>query len=161
MGLSKLDTLYRQVIVDHSDKPHHFGTLDKSDGVHEIELHNPTCGDVITVQLKIEEDKITDIAFSGSGCSISKASASMMTDAVLGKSKEEAQKLVFEFSDMVKGESIDHPENLGDAALLSGVAKFPARIKCATLAWKALYQAIDKGNEQETVQQLHTEGKEE
>ncbi len=155
MALSKLDTLYRQVIVDHSSKPHHFGTLEKSDSSHEIELHNPTCGDVITLQLDVKDDKINDIAFSGSGCSISTASASMMTDAVLGKSVKEAKEMVMTFSEMVQGNEDIDTASLGDAALLSGVAKFPARIKCSTLAWKALYQALDENKNEETVGHLH------
>ncbi|WP_071130954.1 Fe-S cluster assembly sulfur transfer protein SufU [Enterococcus timonensis] len=142
MGLSKLDTLYRQVILEHSAQPHHHGKL-SGDATNEIELNNPTCGDVISLQVKIDDGKISEIAFDGSGCSISTASASMMTDAVLGKTVEEAQQLVLDFSKMVQGE-IEAPDELGDAGLLSGVAKFPARIKCATLAWKALYQAVDK-----------------
>lgn len=143
MGLSKLDTLYRQVILEHSSHPHHQGQLKNTANLQEIELHNPTCGDVITLQIALKDGKISDIAFSGSGCSISTASASMMTEVVLGKTVEEAKALVLEFSEMVQGKEIPHLEELGDAALLSGVAKFPARIKCSTLAWKALYQALD------------------
>lgn len=148
MGLSKLDQLYRQVILDHSSHPHHHGTLDHDHDhgdLHEIELNNPTCGDVINLQLELSDGKISDIAFSGSGCSISTASASMMTDLMLGKTPEQAKELVAQFSHMVAGEdeAAGDIDDLGDAALLSGVAKFPARIKCATLAWKAVYQALD------------------
>lgn len=157
MGLSKLDTLYRQVILDHSSNPHHHGTLDEK--ATEVELHNPTCGDVINLQIDLKDDKIQDIAFSGSGCSISTASASMMTDAVMGKTMEEAKEMVLEFSKMVQGEDIKNSDELGDAALLSGVAKFPARIKCATLAWKALYQALDQEGDikEETLVHYHKE----
>lgn len=161
MGLSKLDTLYRQVIVEHSSKPHHFGMLENKASSHEIELHNPTCGDIITLQLEVKDDKITDIAFSGSGCSISTASASMMTDAVLGKTVQEAKDMVLTFSEMVQGNKGVDTTLLGDASLLSGVAKFPARIKCSTLAWKALYQALDENKQEETVGHLHQEKKEE
>ncbi|MCI1904517.1 MAG: SUF system NifU family Fe-S cluster assembly protein [Enterococcaceae bacterium] len=160
MALSKLDNLYRQVILDHSSNPHHRGTLkDVKDGTVDIQLKNPTCGDVINLQLEVKDGIITDIAFSGEGCSISTASASMMTDAVIGKPVAEAAKLSEAFSEMVQGEEIpeDAEEELGDAATLSGVAKFPARIKCATLAWKALNKAINTEEHEATEAHLHTE----
>lgn len=140
MALSKLDNLYRQIILDHSSHPHHHGQL--SESTKNIEMNNPTCGDVIMLDIAIEDGVIKDIAFNGSGCSISTASASMMTDAVIGKTLEEAESLAADFSLMVQGEDIEDDERLGDAAMLSGVSKFPARIKCATLAWKALGRAI-------------------
>lgn len=140
MGLSKLDQLYRQVILDHSQHPHHYGTLDES--TRMIELNNPTCGDVIQLHFLIEGDRIKDIRFSGHGCTISKASASMMTDLMVGKTLEEALQLEKQFSLLVQGEEVQDVEELGDAVLLSGVAKFPARIKCATLSWKALEKAL-------------------
>lgn len=141
MALSKLDNLYRQVILDHSSHPHHHGSLENSS--QRIELNNPTCGDVIHLELETEKGVIKDIAFSGHGCSISTASASMMTDAVLGKTLEEAIALSEDFSQLVQGKDISELEKLGDAAMLGGVAKFPARIKCATLAWKALEKALE------------------
>lgn len=141
MALSKLDNLYRQVILDHSSHPHHHGNLTESN--QKIELNNPTCGDVIELQVDIQDNRIKDIAFDGSGCSISTASASMMADAVIGKTVTEAEELAEEFSQLVQGKDVADEEKLGDAAMLSGVAKFPARIKCATLAWKALEQAIE------------------
>lgn len=140
MGLSKLDQLYRQVILDHSQNPHHYGKLDES--TRTIELNNPTCGDVIQLHFLIEGNRITDIRFSGHGCTISKASASMMTDLMVGKTLEEALQLEKQFSLLVQGEEMKDVEELGDAILLSGVAKFPARIKCATLSWKALEKAL-------------------
>lgn len=139
MALSKLDNLYRQVILDHSSHPHHHGVLD--DATNQIELNNPTCGDVIQLQLVEKDGIIQDIKFDGSGCSISTASASMMTDAVIGQPVEEAERLIGEFLELVQGEDIED-DALGDAAMLSGVAKFPARIKCATLSWKALERAL-------------------
>ncbi len=142
MGLSKLDQLYRQVILDHSQNPHHYGTLDES--TRTIELNNPTCGDVIQLHFLIEGNRITDIRFSGHGCTISKASASMMTDLMVGKTLEEALQLEKQFSLLVQGEEVQDVEELGDAILLSGVAKFPARIKCATLSWKALEKALSE-----------------
>ncbi|MBO0469523.1 SUF system NifU family Fe-S cluster assembly protein [Enterococcus sp. DIV0242_7C1] len=154
MALSKLDNLYRQVILDHSSHPHHHGSLDASS--QTIEMNNPTCGDVIELQLDIQDNIIKDIAFNGSGCSISTASASMMTDAVIGKSLTEAEQLAEDFSQLVQGNEVSDEEKLGDAAMLGGVAKFPARIKCATLAWKALEQAVENDG-QGTAGQLHCE----
>ena len=140
MALSKLDNLYRQVILDHSSHPHHHGSLDESS--QHVELNNPTCGDVIHLELITEDDIIKDIAFSGHGCSISTASASMMTEAVIGKNVTQVQELTDKFSQLVQGKDVADLDQLGDAAMLGGVAKFPARIKCATLAWKALEKAI-------------------
>lgn len=156
MALSKLDNLYRQVILDHSSHPHHRGKL--GDSTQTIEMNNPTCGDVIQLELAVEDGVIKDIAFDGSGCSISTASASMMTDAVVGKTVAEAEALAADFSKLVQGEEVTDEEKLGDAAMLSGVSKFPARIKCATLAWKALGQALDdKENGQGLAHQFHKE----
>lgn len=141
MALSKLDSLYMAVVADHSKHPHHQGEIED---VEQINLNNPTCGDVISLSVKFdEEDKVADIAFINSGCTISTASASMMTDAVLGKSKTEVLELAELFSHMVQGEKDQRQEELGDAAFLAGVAKFPQRIKCATLSWNALKKAIE------------------
>lgn len=142
MALSKLDSLYMAVVSDHSKHPHHHGKLAD---VEVLEMHNPTCGDVIELSVRIDEEgRIADIAFDGSGCTISTASASMMTDAVLGKTRDQALELAGIFSRMVQGQQEDEQENLGEAALLAGVAKFPQRIKCATLSWKALEKAIER-----------------
>ena len=142
MALSKLDSLYMAVVSDHSKRPHHHGKLAD---VEVLEMHNPTCGDVIELSVRIDEEgRIADIAFDGSGCTISTASASMMTDAVLGKTRDQALELAGIFSRMVQGQQEDEQENLGEAALLAGVAKFPQRIKCATLSWKALEKAIER-----------------
>lgn len=150
MALSRLDNLYRQVILDHSSHPHHHGVLDSASA--EIEMNNPTCGDVIQLQLAIDDqDKISDIRFSGSGCSISTASTSMMTDSVIGKTTAEALTLVDKFSELVQGLEVPDVDALGEAQMLAGVAKFPARIKCATLGWKALERAI-KDNQTTTVE---------
>ncbi|MHC9532912.1 Fe-S cluster assembly sulfur transfer protein SufU [Dellaglioa sp. BT-FLS60] len=143
MGLSKLDHLYRQVILEHATHPHHHGAL--VNGQKAIELRNPTCGDVLKVELVMADDKVQEVAFSGTGCTISQASASIMTDEIIGKSKEEIEEMVTTFSKMVTGEAIDDAL-LGEAAILEGVAQFPARIKCATLAWKAAYQAVNLEN---------------
>lgn len=140
MALTKLDQLYRAVILEHSQTPRRRGTLDES--TTQIELRNPTCGDVIQVQLNIQDGVVKDVRFDGSGCTISLASASMMTDAIIGKPIEEALNLSKEFSQVVQGNETKDQNALGDAMMLSGVSKFPARIKCATLSWKALEKAL-------------------
>lgn len=142
MALSKLDSLYKAVVTDHSAHPHHHGKLED---VEQVVLNNPTCGDVISLSVKFnDEDEIEDIAFVNSGCTISTASASMMTDAVLGKTKEQALELAEVFSQMVQGQVDSRQKELGDGAFLAGVAKFPQRIKCATLGWNALKRAIEE-----------------
>lgn len=144
MALSKLNSLYMAVVADHSKHPHHQGRLD---GVEAVLLNNPTCGDVISLTVKYDGDLIEDIAFSGDGCSISTASSSMMTDAVIGKTKAEALELVRAFSDLVQGRQHPKQKELGEAELLEGVSKFPQRIKCATLSWHALEKAIERSQE--------------
>lgn len=137
MSFNNLDTLYRQVIMDHYKNPRNRGRLE--DGTITAEMNNPACGDQITLQLKIEDDVVTDVKFEGEGCSISMASASMMTQAIKGKKIEEALYMSEKFSEMMLGEKID-PEELAldDIIALEGVSQFPARIDCATLAWKAM-----------------------
>ncbi|BFH15503.1 SUF system NifU family Fe-S cluster assembly protein [Paenibacillus melissococcoides] len=137
----QLDDLYRRVIMDHYKKPRNRGTFD-SDAV-TIELNNPTCGDRISLQLMVEDNKVVDARFTGEGCSISMSSASMMTDAVKGRTLEEAIEMAERFSSMVKGENVTFDE-YEDLEALSGVCKFPARIKCATLAWNALRKGIEE-----------------
>ena len=142
MALSKLDSLYKAVVTDHSAHPHHHGKLED---VEQVVLNNPTCGDVISLSVKFNaESQIEDIAFVNSGCTISTASASMMTDAVLGKTKEQALELAEVFSQMVQGQEDSRQKELGDGSFLAGVAKFPQRIKCATLGWNALKRAIEE-----------------
>ncbi|MGG1660574.1 Fe-S cluster assembly sulfur transfer protein SufU [Brevibacillus sp. NRS-1366] len=145
--MSSLDDLYRRVIMDHYQKPRNRGKLEESDGLI-VNLNNPTCGDSISLSLKVEEGKVVDAKFLGEGCSISMSSASMMTDAVKGKPVEEALELAHKFSDLMQGKEIDDSIDLGDIEALSGVAKFPARIKCATLAWKALEQGIKQAGQE-------------
>ena len=142
MALSKLDSLYKAVVTDHSAHPHHHGKLED---VEQVVLNNPTCGDVISLSVKFNaQNQIEDIAFVNSGCTISTASASMRTDAVLGKTKEQALELAEVFSQMVQGKEDSRQKELGDAAFLAGVAKFPQRIKCSTLGWNALKRAIEE-----------------
>lgn len=145
MGLAKLDNLYRQIILEYAQMPHHYGEL--TSATDKIELHNLTCGDVLIVQAKIKNNEIIDIAFTGHGCTISKASASMMTDLVIGKNVQEVSDDVLLFSDMVMGKVAANTtleQKLGDATVFSNLKNFPARIKCATLAWKAIYQLIER-----------------
>ncbi|WP_159559884.1 Fe-S cluster assembly sulfur transfer protein SufU [Streptococcus halichoeri] len=141
MALSRLDSLYMALVADHSKHPHHHGSLA---GVEQIQLNNPTCGDVIALSVQFEGEQIADIAFSGHGCTISTASSSMMTDAVIGKTKAQALALAETFSQLVQGQAPAKAKELGDAECLAGVAKFPQRIKCATLAWNALKKAIER-----------------
>jgi nitrogen fixation NifU-like protein len=139
--MSSLDDLYRRVIMDHYQRPRNKGELD--DGAISIELNNPTCGDRISLQMNVEHGMIKDARFQGEGCSISLASASMMTESVKGLSVDQSLHLVDLFSRMMQGEEIDTDEfPLEDIEALTGVAKFPARIKCATLAWKALEKGV-------------------
>ncbi|BAH45832.1 MULTISPECIES: Fe-S cluster assembly sulfur transfer protein SufU [Brevibacillus] len=145
--MSSLDDLYRRVIMDHYQKPRNRGKLEESDGLI-VNLNNPTCGDSISLSLKVEDGKVVDAKFLGEGCSISMSSASMMTDAVKGKPVAEALELSQKFSDMMQGKEVDDSIDLGDIEALSGVAKFPARIKCATLAWKALEQGVKQAEQE-------------
>lgn len=146
MNLGGLNDLYRQLIIDHAQHPHHHGELPAAS--QTITLNNPTCGDVIKLAVTFADDRIEQIAFSGEGCSISQASASMMTDLVQGQTLTQAKKEIQVFLEMLMenpAASQDDPDELlGDAAVLAAVIKFPARIKCATLAWKALEQAISE-----------------
>ncbi|TLS38813.1 Fe-S cluster assembly sulfur transfer protein SufU [Pseudalkalibacillus caeni] len=137
MSFNNLDQLYRQVIMDHYKNPRNRGEL--ADGDLTVDMNNPTCGDSIQLQMKVEDGKIADAKFIGEGCSISMASASMMTQAVKGLEVEKAIELSKLFSDMMQGKEIDEGDfDLGDIEALQGVSKFPARIKCATLSWKAM-----------------------
>lgn len=139
--MSSLDDLYRRVIMDHYSRPRNRGEFE--DESVTINMNNPTCGDRIQLQLKIEDHKISDVRFQGEGCSISMASASMMTEAIKGLEVEDALKMAEIFSKMMQGEEYDEEDlDLGDIEALQGVSKFPARIKCATLAWKAMQKGV-------------------
>ncbi|WP_342514791.1 Fe-S cluster assembly sulfur transfer protein SufU [Sporosarcina sp. FSL K6-1522] len=145
MSTNKLDQLYRSVIMDHYKNPRNKGVIEESNVT--IDMNNPTCGDVIHLTLQMDGDVVRHAKFEGEGCSISMASASMMTQIVQGKSAEEAVKLAHVFSDMMLGKEVDESIDLGDIEALSGVAKFPARIKCATLAWKAMEKGVGQDSE--------------
>ncbi|AOH56975.1 Fe-S cluster assembly sulfur transfer protein SufU [Peribacillus muralis] len=140
MSFENLDTLYRQVIMDHYKKPRNKGMLE--DGSMTIDMNNPTCGDRIRLTMKIEDGKVSDVKFDGDGCSISMSSASMMTQAIKGKDIDTALAMSDTFSLMIQGKEYDDEIDLGDIEALQGVSKFPARIKCATLAWKAMEKGL-------------------
>jgi nitrogen fixation NifU-like protein len=140
--MSDLRELYQQVILDHSKKPRNFQKLDGAN--RTAEGHNPLCGDQITLYVQVEDDMIRRIGFQGSGCAISKASASMMTDSVKGKTTAEAQQLFERFHDLLTGKGgPGDPGDLGKLAVFSGVREFPVRVKCATLAWHTLRAALE------------------
>lgn len=141
MSFNNLDTLYRQVIMDHYKNPRNKGELEE--GNLTIDMNNPTCGDRIHLTLKVEDGIVTDAKFDGEGCSISMSSASMMTQAIKGKDIETAMKMSSIFSNIMQGKDYDEEDlDLGDIEALQGVSKFPARIKCATLAWKAMEKGL-------------------
>ncbi|RUT29503.1 SUF system NifU family Fe-S cluster assembly protein [Paenibacillus zeisoli] len=138
--MTQLDDLYRRVIMDHYKNPRNRGKFD--DDTVTVDLNNPTCGDRISLQLKLADGIVEDARFTGEGCSISMSSASMMTEAVKGKKLDEALEFADKFSSLMKGEEVTF-DDYEDLEALSGVNKFPARIKCATLAWNALRKGID------------------
>jgi nitrogen fixation NifU-like protein len=140
--MSELSELYQQVILDHNKKPRNFRKLEAAN--HSAEGINPLCGDHLTVYMQVEGDSVKEISFLGSGCAISKAAASMMTQAVKGKSKQEAEELFTEFHGMVTGalnEDTD-PNKLGNLKIFSGVREFPVRVKCASLPWHTMHAAL-------------------
>ncbi|MGE0706261.1 MAG: Fe-S cluster assembly sulfur transfer protein SufU [Vicinamibacterales bacterium] len=135
-----LHDLYQEVILDHNKRPHNFRTME--DGV-KAEGYNPLCGDRLTVFLKVEDGRIRDASFQGSGCAISKASASLMTDSVKGKTVAEASELFDRFHTMITGAPEDPAADLGKLSVLAGVRQFPVRVKCASLAWHTLHSALE------------------
>ena len=141
-----LKELYQEVILDHNKSPRNFGKIVKAN--LKAEGYNPLCGDNLVVYLHLNDaDIIEDVSFEGSGCAISKASSSMMTTSLKGKTKEEALKLFEQFHQMVTGEAkTDENENLGKLAVFSGVCEYPSRVKCASLAWHTLIAALN-GND--------------
>jgi nitrogen fixation protein NifU and related proteins len=140
MSSNNLDSLYRQVIMDHYKNPRNKGVLE--DGNLTINMNNPTCGDRIQLSMNVVDGIVTDAKFEGEGCSISMSSASMMTQAIKGKNINDAIKLSSVFSNMMQGKEYEDDLDLGDIEALQGVSKFPARIKCATLAWKAMEKGL-------------------
>ena len=145
--MADLRELYQDVILEHSKTPRNYRELPAAN--HKAEGYNPLCGDHFKLYLNLDGDVIRDIGFQGSGCAISKASASMMTQLVKGKSKEEAEKLFAEFHKLVTGQGNGNQAHIGKLAAFSGVSEFPVRVKCATLAWHTLHAALE--GEQESV----------
>ena len=138
---SELEELYQEVILDHSRRPRNFGRL--ADAAVRVHGDNPACGDEIDLDVKFGADgSLEDIKFTGHGCAISQASASMMTLKLKGKSRSVAQEMLRLFHDLLTAEGDDPAAGLGDLRLLGGVRKFPQRVKCAMLAWRALEQAL-------------------
>jgi nitrogen fixation NifU-like protein len=145
--MSDLTDLYQEVILDHNRRPRNFGTLEGATRI--ANGHNPLCGDKLRLYLKLDGDQISNIMFEGSGCAISKASASLMTDALKGHSIAEAKELFERFHRMVTA-PIEQPvdeEAVGKLAVLAGVREFPVRVKCASLAWHTLKAALDGADE--------------
>jgi nitrogen fixation NifU-like protein len=142
--MSELSELYQQVILDHNKKPRNFHKLEHAS--HSAEGYNPLCGDQLTVYVTVADGEVKEVGFEGSGCAISKASASMMTQAVKGKSKEQTETLFKEFHSMVTGELDEEAQenSLGNLKIFAGVREFPVRVKCATLAWHTLHAALNK-----------------
>jgi nitrogen fixation NifU-like protein len=141
--MSDLMALYQEVILDHNKRPRNFGEL--ADAEHRAEGNNPLCGDRLTVDLTLDSDRIVDVKFRGQGCAISTASASLMTEAVKGKTVDEAAALFEVFHEMLTGDPSAPAEvsaELGKLAVFSGVREFPIRVKCATLAWHTLRAAL-------------------
>jgi len=144
--MSELRDLYQEVILEHSKKPRNYRVPDTVN--HKAEGYNPLCGDHFTVYLDVKDGAIQDLGFQGAGCAISKASASMMTQMLKGKTTTEAEAVFEKFHDLVTGRG-DGGEELGKLAVFAGVSEFPLRVKCATLAWHALRAALR--GEQEAV----------
>jgi nitrogen fixation NifU-like protein len=136
--MTALDELYQEIIIDHARSPKNFGLL--SEKSHSASGHNPLCGDIIRIDLLIKNDHIEEISFSGDGCAISKASASLMTESLKGKSLASAQDLFQQFHGMLVAN--EEPKSIGKLAILSGVKEFPVRVKCATLAWHTFNAAL-------------------
>jgi len=137
--MQELRELYQETILEHSRKPRNYGELPSAN--HKAEGFNPLCGDHYTVFLNVKDGAIAEITFHGAGCAISKASASMMTQSLKGKSAQEAEALFGQFHDLVTGNG-GQPEKLGKLAVFAGVSEFPLRVKCATLAWHAMRAAL-------------------
>jgi nitrogen fixation NifU-like protein len=134
--------LYQEVIVDHSRRPRNFGRLE--DATHSAEGFNPLCGDRLKLYVKVKNDAVQEARFEGDGCAISRASASLMTESIKGKSREEVFRLFSEFRDLATGVAGSDRCALGNLTVFSGLAGFPARVKCATLAWHTLRAALEK-----------------
>ena len=143
-----IDDLYQEVILDHGKRPRNFGRLENPS--RHAEGFNPLCGDRLTLELKLNGNIVEDARFTGAGCAISMASASLMTEALKGKTREEAQKMFERFHQLVTTDA--QPADLGKLAVFSGVREYPARVKCATLAWHTLRAALENAREEVTTE---------
>jgi nitrogen fixation NifU-like protein len=154
-----LDSLYQEIILEHNRRPRNYRVMEHAD--RTVEGRNPLCGDALTLWVKLEGDRVQDVSFQASGCAISRASASLMTAAVKGKTRQEAEQLFEQFRALVTGR-LD-PESdpglkqaLGSLRALGGVARFPNRVKCASMAWHALHSALSTSNGQSTDSEVAT-----
>ncbi len=151
---SEFRELYQEIIMDHNRKPRNFRKME--DATHRLDGMNPLCGDQYTIYLKVKDDIIEDVSFEGSGCAISKASASVMTNVLKGKTVQEAEKYFNFFHKMVTGE-IDHPEEyldtMGKLVAFAGVAEFPVRVKCATLPWHTMHNSLHGSQDKITTEE--------
>jgi nitrogen fixation NifU-like protein len=135
------DELYQEIILDHNRSPRNWGSL--PDASRSVKGHNPLCGDRLELWVKFDDDRVVDLSFTGEGCAISKASASMMTQAIKGKTRAEAEALFERFHALVTGTGdAEAKESLGKLQVFAGVARLPMRVKCASLAWHALHEAL-------------------
>ena len=139
--MSDLRDLYQEVILDHSKRPRNCRTI--ADADRTADGHNPLCGDLVTIYLAMDGDRVADVAFQGTGCAISQASASLMTEAVKGKTRDDVEAMFGKFHAMVTGHAGAGAEDLGKLKVMAGVAEFPVRVKCATLAWHTLEAALE------------------
>ena len=138
--MSELNDLYQEVILDHNRRPHNFRVIESATAKQEG--YNPLCGDRLTLYLTVDNDVIKDVAFQGSGCAISKASASLMTDALKGKTVAEARELFERFHAMITSNPDTPADDMGKLSVLAGVREFPTRVKCASLAWHTMKAAV-------------------
>ena len=150
--MDQLRELYQEVILDHNKRPRNFGPLEEA--TCDLEGYNPLCGDRFTIHLKLDGDRIVDIRFEGSGCAISTASASVMTETLKGKTIEEARALFEKFHDLVTGQADGEVDlaTLGKLAVFAGVSEFPMRVKCATLSWHTTQAALADSSEPVTTE---------
>ena len=140
--MSDLNDLYQEVILDHNKRPRNFRSIEGAS--HHADGYNPLCGDKLSLTVKVDGDQIADVAFLGSGCAISKASASIMTDTLKGKSLAEARALFERFHRMITTPPDQPVEDMGKLSVLAGVREFPVRVKCASLAWHTLKAALER-----------------
>lgn len=151
--MDELRDLYQEVILDHNKKPRNFGSLDGA--THQADGHNPLCGDQLHVAVSLDGDRVSDIRFEGSGCAISTASASLMTESIKGKTRGEVEHLFEGFHELLTGDPSQVAEasaELGKLAVFQGVREFPVRVKCATLSWHTLKAALDEDGAEATTE---------